>query len=317
MLDELKAAYGDDLRIVYRHLPLITIHDKAQVSAEASEAAGAQGMFWEMHDIMFERQNEWNAIADEAGAIEKFVEFAEAIGLEDVDQFQADLEGDIYAEKVLADYNAATTANLSGTPSFFMNQVDYPAQAFGLSYQGLDTFIRLIQLQDRWFTQPEQVLDPDKSYVAKIETEQGEVVLELFADTAPVNVNSFAFLAQEGWYKDVSFHRVLDGFMAQGGDPTGTGVGFPGYRCADEVSPTRSFDGPGVVALANSGPNTNGGQFFITFGPTPHLDPNFTIIGQVIEGQEIIDGLTRRDPASTPDAPPGDRIIDITIEEAS
>ncbi|MDX1522387.1 MAG: peptidylprolyl isomerase [Anaerolineae bacterium] len=170
-------------------------------------------------------------------------------------------------------------------------------------------------LREIWFDQPEPVIDFEKTYEATIETEKGDIVLELYPDTAPTNVNSFVFLAQQGWYKDTSFHRVLDGFMAQGGDPTGTGVGFPGYRCEDEVVPSRTFDGPGVVALANSGPNSNGSQFFITYGPTPHLNANFTIIGRVIEGQEVVDAITLRDPANNPDAPPGDTIIDITVEE--
>ena len=313
-MDRLKTDYGDEIRVIYRHLPLITIHDKAQVSAEASEAAGGQGLFWEMHDLLYERQNEWNSIA-EAEVIDTFVAYAEEIGVSDLDQFRADLENDAYAEKVLADYEAATAASLTGTPSFFMNQVDYPIQAFGLSYEGLSLFVQLMQLRDIWFAQPEQVIDPEKAYMATIETERGDIVIDLFSDSAPTNVNSFVFLAQQGWYQDVTFHRVLEGFMAQTGDPTGTGVGFPGYRCGDEVNPqAHSFDGPGVVAMANSGPNSNGSQFFITFDATPHLNEGFTIIGQVIEGQDVVDSLSLRDPQD-PTAPPGDRVIDITIEE--
>ncbi len=314
MLDALKENYGSEIQVVYRHLPLITIHDKAQVSAEASEAAGAQGMFWEMHDILFERQTEWSSIP-EATVIETFVEYAEMIGISDIDQFREDLENDTYAEKVLGEYQIATQANLSSTPTFFMNYVGYPSREFGLSYEGLDAFIQLMKLRNRWFSDgPEQVIDPAKTYEATVETEKGDIVFELFSDTAPVNVNSFVFLAQQGWYEDVSFHRVLEGFMAQGGDPTGLGIGFPGYRCDDEVNPARSFDGPGVVALANSGPNSNGSQFFITFGPTEHLNPSFTIIGQVTDGQDIVDSLTLRDPQN-PNAGPGDRIINIVVEE--
>ena len=313
MLDALKENYGDELRVVYRHLPLITIHDKALVASEASEAAGAQDMFWEMHDIIFERQPEWNSIP-EAEIIDVFVGYAEEIGLSDLDQFRADLENDTYTDKVMADYDAATAADLNGTPTFLMNHVDYPSQAFGLSYEGLDAFLQLIKLRERWFTQPEQVIDPGKDYIATIQTEKGDIVVDLYPDTAPTNVNSVAFLSQEGWYKDVTFHRVLEGFMAQGGDPTGLGIGFPGYRCGDEVTPEHTFDGPGVVALANSGPNSNGSQFFITFGPTPQLNPNFTIIGEVVEGMEVVNSISFRDPQD-PNAPPGDRIIDVVVEE--
>jgi cyclophilin family peptidyl-prolyl cis-trans isomerase len=313
-MEALKADYGDDLRIVYRHFPLISIHDKAQITAEAAEAAGAQGKFWEMHDILYERQGEWSSLP-EAGMIDVLAGYAEEIGLDNVSQFRSDLENDTYSAKVLADYDAAIGAGLGGTPSFVVNQVDYPAQAFGMSYFGLDTFIKLMDLRNRWYAQPEQVIDPEKEYVATIETEKGNIVIELYANTAPVNVNSFAFLAQEGWYEESTFHRVLPGFVAQGGDPTGTGVGFPGYRCDDEVTPERTFDGPGVVALANSGPNTNGSQFFITYEATPNLNQGFTILGRVIEGQDVAESITPRDPQSDPEAPPGDKVVDIKIQE--
>ena len=313
-MERLKEDYGDNLRIVYRHFPLITIHDKAQLTAEAAEAAGAQGKFWEMHDLLFERQGDWSS-KGVAEMPDLLAGYAKEVGVADLDRFKKELDEHTYADKIMADYQAALDSGLTGTPSFVVNQVDFPSQVFGLSYQGLDVFIKLMTLRDHWFAQPEQVIDPAKTYIATIETEKGDIVIELFPDTAPVNVNSFAFLAENGWYKDGTFHRVLPGFVAQGGDPTGTGVGFPGYRCGDEVTPTRSFDQAGLVSLANSGPNTNGGQFFITFDAIPQLDPNFTIIGRVIEGMDVAEGLTPRDPQQNPDTPPGDRIIDIKIEE--
>lgn len=315
-MERLKADYGDRLRLVFRHLPLISIHDKARISAEATEAAGAQGKFWEMHDILFERQAAWVSLPEE-DVIDVFAGYAEEIGLSDIDQFRADLESEAYADKVMADYNAAVETGLNSTPSFVINGVDYPAQSFGFGYEGFDAFIKLMELRNNWFSQPEQVIDPEKEYIATIETEKGNIVIELYSDTAPVNVNSFVFLTQQGWYEEVTFHRVLSGFMAQGGDPTGIGIGFPGYRCGDEITSTRSFDGPGVVSLANSGPHTNGSQFFITYGPTPNLNPNFTIIGQVIEGMDVAESITPRDPQSGPDLPPGDTIVNITVEEKS
>lgn len=316
MVEKLKQDYGDELRVVFRHLPLISIHDKAQITSEAAEAAGAQDKFWEMHDLLFERQDEWSS-KSEAQMIEVLVGYAEEIGVADLEQFQTELENDTYADKVLADYQAAVDANIYSTPSFIINEVNYPAEGFGLSYQGLDAFIKLMKLRDRWYEGPEQVIDPEKQYIATIETEKGKIVIELFADTAPVNVNSFAFLAQEGWYKGVTFHRVLPGFVAQGGDPTGIGIGFPGYRCDDEITTEHTFDRPGIVSLANSGPNTNGSQFFITYVETPQLNEGFTIIGQVIEGMDVAEKITPRDPQTAPDAPPGDKIIDITVEEKS
>jgi cyclophilin family peptidyl-prolyl cis-trans isomerase len=314
--EKLKNDYGDDLRLVFRHFPLLTIHDKAQITAEAAEAAGAQGKFWEMHDLLFERQDQWSS-KPEAEMMDILVGYAQDAGVENIDRFKSDLEKHTYTDKIQADYDAAVNSQLTSTPSFVVNEVDYPAQNFGLSYQGLDAFIKLMQLREKWYSQPEQVLDPEKQYTATIKTEKGDIVIELYTDTAPVNVNSFAFLAEKGWYKGVTFHRVLPGFVAQGGDPTGLGIGFPGYRCNDEIAASRTFDGPGVVSLANSGPNTNGSQFFITYDAVPQLNPGFTIIGHVIEGMDVVEAITPRDPQTTPDAPPGDKITDITIEEKS
>ncbi len=316
MLEQLKNDYGDDLRLIYRHLPLLSIHENAQITAEGSEAAGAQGKFWEMHDILFERQQDWEAQSEEE-IIDTLVEYAQEVGVSDIDQFKADLENRTYAEKVLGQYQEAVDAGISSTPSFIVNGVDYPARDFGLSYQGLDVFFNLMALRNNWFSGPEQVIDPEKEYIATIETEKGNIVVELYPDTAPVNVNSFAFLAEQGWYDDVTFHRVLEGFVAQAGDPTGSGIGFPGYRCGDEVDPSRTFDGAGVVSLANSGPNSNGSQFFITYDAIPQLNSNFTIIGRVIEGMNVAESITPRDPQQDPNAPPGDRIISITVEEKS
>ncbi|HCB01702.1 MAG TPA: peptidylprolyl isomerase [Anaerolineae bacterium] len=141
----------------------------------------------------------------------------------------------------------------------------------------------------------------------------GEFKIQLFADKAPITVNNFVFLAREGFYDGTTFHRVLDGFMAQGGDPTGTGSGGPGYSFEDEFSDL-TFDREGLLAMANSGPNTNGSQFFITYAPTPHLNNLHTIFGQVIEGMDVVNALTRRDPNTAPDFE-GDAIATIMITE--
>ncbi|KXK12145.1 MAG: peptidyl-prolyl isomerase [Chloroflexi bacterium OLB14] len=166
------------------------------------------------------------------------------------------------------------------------------------------------------YTAPPAIsIDITKKYTATIEMEKGgNIVIELFADKAPITVNNFVFLAREGFYDGTTFHRVLEGFMAQGGDPTGTGAGGPGYAFEDEFSPDLSFDRAGLLAMANSGPNTNGSQFFITFAPTPHLTGLHTIFGQVIEGMDVVNGLTRRDPDQNPDFT-GDVIKTITITE--
>ena len=131
---------------------------------------------------------------------------------------------------------------------------------------------------------------------ATIETSKGRIVLELYADEAPKTVANFVKLAKQGFYDGIIFHRVIPGFMVQTGDPTGTGRGGPGYTFGDEFSPRVHHDGPGVVSMANAGPNTNGSQFFVTLAATPWLDGKHTIFGRVIEGQavvEVIAGVER------------------------
>ena len=161
---------------------------------------------------------------------------------------------------------------------------------------------------------PPMTIDTDATYLATVKMAKGgEFVIQLHADKSPITVNSFVFLAREGYFDGVTFHRVLDGFMAQGGDPTGTGMSGPGYEFVNEDSDL-TFDKEGVMAMANAGRDTNGSQFFITFQPTPQLDGGYTIFGQVIEGMDVVHGITRRDPQRNPSFI-GDAIESITIEE--
>ena len=161
---------------------------------------------------------------------------------------------------------------------------------------------------------PEMILDTEKEYSAAVKMENGKsFTICLSPDKAPITVNSFVFLAKEGFFDGVTFHRVLDGFMAQGGDPTGTGSGGPGYKFVNEDSDL-TFDKAGVIAMANAGRDTNGSQFFITFGATPHLNGGYTIFGQVVEGMETINAITRRDPSGRPDFI-GDIMESVTIIE--
>lgn len=162
-------------------------------------------------------------------------------------------------------------------------------------------------------TPPPMVIDPNKHYTATIVTEKGEIVIELYADKAPKTVNNFVFLAREGFYDNTTFHRVIPGFMAQGGDPTGQGAGGPGYTFEDEFNSDLKHDGPGVLSMANAGPNTNGSQFFITFDATPWLDGHHTVFGHVIEGMDVLFSISPRDPQTA--TQPGDKIITIRIEE--
>jgi cyclophilin family peptidyl-prolyl cis-trans isomerase len=169
-----------------------------------------------------------------------------------------------------------------------------------------------------WDAPPELTIDNSKIYLATMETEKGDIKIELFADRAPITVNNFIFLAQEGYYDDTTFHRVLANFMAQGGDLTGTGTGGPGYRFEDEIDFDQLFDEAGYLAMANGGPDTNGSQFFITFGPLLQLNGGHTIFGKVVEGMDVVLSLTLRDPNADP--PPqfeGDKLKRVSIDEIS
>lgn len=159
---------------------------------------------------------------------------------------------------------------------------------------------------------PSMIIDTSKDYTATIETERGNIILELFASDVPITVNNFVFLAREGFYNGTTFHRVIPGFMAQGGDPTGTGTGSPGYTFVDEF--TEHAHVTGALSMANSGPNTNGCQFFITYAPQHYLDGKHAVFGQIIGGMDVLESLTPRDPFQNPDFE-GDRVIQITIEE--
>ena len=168
-------------------------------------------------------------------------------------------------------------------------------------------------MSKQWSTPPAMQIDSKKKYKAQMETSNGVMVIELFADKTPKTVNSFVFLAREGYYEDVIFHRVIDNFMVQGGDPTGTGMGGPGYQFDDEFHPSLKHDKQGILSMANAGPGTNGSQFFITHLPTPHLDNRHAVFGQVVEGEDVLMSISPRDPNNA--SAPAVKIIRVTIEE--
>ena len=166
----------------------------------------------------------------------------------------------------------------------------------------------------QWNTPPAMTIDPKKKYKARIETDKGAMVIELYADKAPKTVNNFVFLSREGFYDGIIFHRVIKDFMAQGGDPTGRGTGGPGYKFADEFHASLKHDKPGRLSMANAGPGTNGSQFFITHVPTPWLDNKHSIFGQVVEGMDVLMSIPPRDPMNA--NAPAVKIVKVTIEES-
>jgi cyclophilin family peptidyl-prolyl cis-trans isomerase/protein-disulfide isomerase len=300
-----------NLRLVYRHFPL-SFHELALITGEGAEAAGAQGAFWEMHDLLYQNAAEWSG-ATEDEVIDIMVGYAEDIGI-DVDQFRDEVESHIYRDKIESQGADAMAMGLRGTPSFIVNGRIYPFD-WGLSGEALNFFIQTALLEPlQYDSPPPTVIDTESNYTATIVTNRGNIVIELYPASAPANVNSFVFLSQDGWYDSITFHRVVEGFVAQAGDPTGTGAGNPGYQCDDEIDPELIYDRPGMVGVANAGPNTGSSQFFITLDAVPQLDGGYTIIGQVIEGMDVVESLTPRDPQD-PAAPAGDVIETILIEQ--
>ncbi len=165
----------------------------------------------------------------------------------------------------------------------------------------------------QWPKPPQMGIDIKKTYSAVLKTDKGEITVQLFADKTPVTVNNFVFLARQGFYDGTIFHRVISDFMAQGGDPTGTGMGGPGYKFSDEFDSSLKHNKPGVLSMANAGPNTNGSQFFITHVPTPWLDKKHSIFGQVTKGMDVLLSIPARDP-SRRDAP-AVKLLSVTILE--
>ena len=147
----------------------------------------------------------------------------------------------------------------------------------------------------QWDTSPEMTIDSTKVYTVKLETSRGDIELELYPEHAPKTVNNFVFLINESFYDGVTFHRVIDNFMVQGGDPDGTGRGGPGYRFEDELIGNPLKHESKVISMANAGPNTNGSQFFITHLPQPHLDGKHTVFGKVSQGVDVVDAIRQGD----------------------
>ncbi len=310
-LAQVRTSHPDDVRIVYLHAPR-TENDKDTLAIQAAEAAGLQGMFWEMHNLLFQKQPEWSALTPE-----QFPEWAAgqaaALGM-DAAVFRSDFAGDVVAGKVQAALQFAESVPTLTIPTFFVNSnTPYTGLA---DFASLDEVVRLYALSARQFSAcPPWEIDPLKQYVATLETGQGDIVIELYPDKAPQAVNNFVFLARQGWFDGMTFYRVLPGSLVQTGDPSGTGKGMPGYLFETEIPAGLGFSEAGMVAMENNGPDTNGSRFFITLTALPELDGSYTIFGRVLSGMDVLAALTPRDAQPGSYLPPGDIIVHITIEE--
>ncbi|HEY6074292.1 MAG TPA: peptidylprolyl isomerase [Anaerolineales bacterium] len=304
--------HPQDVRLIFRPVPLIGRLDKTELAVQAAIAAGDQGHFWEMYDLLFQNTTDWDALTPEK--FEAWLKDKSAqIGLEP-GKFANSLKSQSTLDRMNAMYTSAKSFGLQSVPLLLIN--GQPQPAFSLDYETVNSVVSLIALGKRQFKEcPPFTIDPSKQYIATLHTEKGDAVIELFADKAPLAVNSFVFLARQGWFDDITFHRVIAGSLAQTGDPSGTGRGNPGYFFANEIDPSLKFDSPGMVGMANQGTDTNGSQFFITLAAAPQFNGGFTIFGRVLSGLEVLEKLTPRDVQVNPRAPAGDRLISVTVEE--
>jgi cyclophilin family peptidyl-prolyl cis-trans isomerase len=261
-----------------------------------------------MHDLLFERQREWSGASEQAAR--KMMEgYAEELGL-DAKAFSNALKK-VADDKVVGKASdEAVALGLRGTPTLYVNGQLYNGPREDWVLAGL---AQLYGYSGPQYDQaPPIEIDPQEPYFAMVETTQGAFCVELYAKQTPVTVNSFVFLAENGFYDGVLFHRVLPDFVAQTGDPTGSGFGGPGYQFDDEIVPELKHDGPGILSMANAGPGTNGSQFFITYDALPDLDGKHSVFGRVAEGMEVVESLRPRDPTENPYAD-ADKITAVKI----
>jgi len=302
---------SNDIRVVTRPFPVIIVNDKTAIAALAAEASAEQGKFWEMHDLLFAQQANWINLS-----VDDFKQWilAQVIDLGmDEEKFRADYAREDLIAKIQKAWDDGQQMGLPGTPIVVINNDMYQGPR---DYTSLNDIAQLIILGKRQYkTCPPLTVKTNSQYIATLQTEKGDVALELFADKAPVTVNSFIFLAQNGWYDNITFHRVIPTLFAQTGDPSGTGKGNPGYYLITEILPSLTFNSPGMVAMVNSGPDTSGGQFFITYAPATQFDGKYTIFGRVLTGMDVLQSLTPRDAQPGANTPPGDKLINIMIEE--
>ncbi len=312
-LKKVLAANPKDVRLVFRFFPQANLYDKALTAAQAAEAAGLQGKFWEMHDALFDNQNTWNLMA-----MNDFVawlsEQAKTLGV-DVTRFDNDLVDAAVVNTVQDAQRSAEALNLPGTPFVLMNGLYAGQQLDEATLTYVASMLKNVSaLESRRVSAcPPVTIDKSKQYIATLNTNRGDIVIQLYPDKAPLAVNSFVFLAQRGWFDGVPFHRVVTDFVAQSGDPSGTGLGNPGYYFVTEHSDLK-FDKAGMVGMANSGQNSNGSQFFITLSPQPGLDGSYTVFGQVIQGMDVVQKLTPRNPQPGAVLPEPDLINKVSIE---
>ena len=323
ILDNFQALYPNDVRAVFRFRPFSeNFHDKSILASQAMEAAGLQGKFDEFRRWIFERQSKnpnnpdvanladsefWSSLApDELD--EWLTERVSELGI-DPDKLIEDMFSDAVVKKIKDSMDSSDALGINGTPTLFINGYQWTENSRGADIFSIYTELILHQ-KNEYAVCPEMVIDTTKTYTATIETTQGNIQVELFDDTAPYAVNSFVFLANEGWYKNLPV--IATDQFALSGDPSDTGYGGPGYAFKDELNPDLNFDEPGMLSTFGIGPGLNGSSFFLNKTALTGQESR-TIFGKVTEGLDVLNSLALRDKVLTPVI---DRILTITINES-
>jgi cyclophilin family peptidyl-prolyl cis-trans isomerase/protein-disulfide isomerase len=310
-INSLRELRPDQIQVIYRLFPMVVLNDKAGLAAQLALAADDQDAFWPMHDLLYEEQRLWTDLSPE-----EFLAWAEdaavKLGL-DASQITEDLRNSEYAEDADEAFRRGVHSGLPGTPFVLLNGEWFRAAPTLIN---LEAAIRLELLGKMQYEHaPPLEIDQSAVYLARIQLETGEIVIQLFPQSAPATVANFIFLAKQGWFDGTIFHRVVPGSFVEGGDPSATGFGGPGYFLRDEIDTAQNFDQPGRVAMANSGPDTNGSRFAITLGSMPDWDGARPIFGQVIEGLSLLSSLGAREPLEDLLTEPALKIIAVVIEE--
>lgn len=285
--------HPDEVRIVFRHFPILPEYDKDALAGQAVEAAGRQGLFWEMVRFLASNYTEWSVLPPESFR-QWLEEQAAAVGL-DATAFAADLASGRFAPLMVEAFQESSDAGIPGVPTVFLNGVPIRVSLTPLN---LEAAVRLELLAQRQFeAAPPMTIDPEAGYTAYLELDRGDVVIQLLPQAAPQAVNSFVFLAEQGWFDGVGFFHVEPEAWVETGDPSETGFGDAGYHLPDEIDSEWTFDEPGMVALSSVGPGSGGSRFIITLAPLPRLNGSRTIFGRVVDGLALLGSLPARDPA--------------------
>jgi cyclophilin family peptidyl-prolyl cis-trans isomerase len=306
VLEQLLKEFPNDLRAVFRHFPLPS-HPNSLLATQAVEAAGMQGKLFELSDLIFAQQATWSPM--ESAAFETWlVSQAETLGL-NKDQFLTEMKSAAVVQKVLDYQKSAMDAGVNYTPFIMVN---------GRIWEGIDLpnmriLIKLLREEKNLFKEcPTTVLEAGKQYTATIETELGNIVIKLNTDKVPLSANAFVWLVQQGWYDNSSFFNVIRGDPTQvevalTGDRTETGYGTAGFNITPEIVPDLKFDKAGMVGFVN------GSQLFITYGALANMDGRYTVLGEVIEGMDVVQKLAVTPIDSAGNLAPGTMITKVTI----